>query len=60
MMVPALVIGKGSGNNNEGCSDKINATTTMVYLTLVVWCIERGIQYNFSRQMDNYSFCIKI
>ncbi len=24
MMVPALVIGKGSGNNNEGCSDKIN------------------------------------
>jgi hypothetical protein len=24
MMVPALVIGKGSSNDNEGCSDKIN------------------------------------
>jgi hypothetical protein len=24
MMVLALVIGKGSGNNNEGCSKKIN------------------------------------
>jgi hypothetical protein len=24
MMVLVLVIGKGSGNNNEGCSDKIN------------------------------------
>ncbi len=24
MMVPALVIGKGSGNKNEGCSAKIN------------------------------------
>jgi hypothetical protein len=24
MMVPALVIGKGSGNNDEGCSNKIN------------------------------------
>ncbi len=24
MMVLALVIGKGSGNNNEGCSNKIN------------------------------------
>ncbi len=24
MMVPALVIGKGSGNNNEGYSNKIN------------------------------------
>jgi hypothetical protein len=24
MMVLALVIGKGSGNDDEGCSDKIN------------------------------------
>jgi hypothetical protein len=24
MMVPALVIGKGGSNNNEGCSNKIN------------------------------------
>ncbi len=24
MMVLALVIGKGGGNKNEGCSDKIN------------------------------------
>jgi hypothetical protein len=24
MMVLALVIGKGSGDNNKGCSDKIN------------------------------------
>jgi hypothetical protein len=24
MMVLALVIGKGSSNNDEGCSDKIN------------------------------------
>jgi hypothetical protein len=24
MMVPALVTGKGSGNNDEGCSNKIN------------------------------------
>jgi hypothetical protein len=24
MMVLALMIGKGSGNNNEGCSDNIN------------------------------------
>jgi hypothetical protein len=24
MMVLALVIGKGSGNNDEGCSDNIN------------------------------------
>ena len=24
MMVLALVIGKGSGNNDEGCSNKIN------------------------------------
>jgi hypothetical protein len=24
MMVLALVIGKGSGDNNEGCNDKIN------------------------------------
>jgi hypothetical protein len=24
MMVLALMIGKGSGDNNEGCSDKIN------------------------------------
>jgi hypothetical protein len=24
MMVLALVMGKGSSNNNEGCSDKIN------------------------------------
>jgi hypothetical protein len=24
MMVPALVIGKGSINDSEGCSDKIN------------------------------------
>jgi hypothetical protein len=39
MMVPALVIGKGSGNDNEGCSDKINTTMTMVGLTVVVWCI---------------------
>jgi hypothetical protein len=27
MMVPALVIGKGSGNNDEGCSNKINDNT---------------------------------
>jgi hypothetical protein len=47
MMVPALVIGKGSSNNNEGCSDKINTTRTMVGSTVVVWCIERGHQYNF-------------
>jgi hypothetical protein len=24
MLVPALVIGKGSGDDNEGCSNKIN------------------------------------
>ncbi len=24
MMVPALVIGKGSGDNDEGCSNKFN------------------------------------
>ncbi len=24
MMVPALVIGKGSSEDNEGCSEKIN------------------------------------
>jgi hypothetical protein len=60
MMVPALVIGKGSSNNDEGCSDKINTTTTMVGLTVVVWCVERGLQYKFSRQMNNYSFCMKI
>jgi hypothetical protein len=47
MMVPALVISKCSGNNNEGCSDKINTTMTMVGLTVVVWCVERGLQYNF-------------
>jgi hypothetical protein len=34
MMVPALVIDKGSGDDNEGCSDKINTTTTMVGLTV--------------------------
>ncbi len=60
MMMPALVIDKGSGNDNERCSDKINTTTMMVGLTVVVWCVERGLQYNFSRQMNNYSFCIKI
>jgi hypothetical protein len=60
MMVSALVIGKGSGNDNEGCSDKINTTTTMVGLTVVVWCVERGHQYNFYRQMNNYSFRMKI
>ena len=59
-MVPTLVIGKGSGDNDEGCSDKINTTTTMVGLTVVVWCVERGLQYNFPRQMNNYSFCMKI
>ncbi len=41
MMVPVLVIGKGSGNDDEGCSDKINTTTTMVGLTVVVWCVEK-------------------
>ena len=35
MMVPALVIGKGRGNNDDGCSDKINTTTTMVGLTVL-------------------------
>ncbi len=60
MMVPALVIGKGSGDEDEGCSDKINTTTTMVGLTVVVWCVERGLQYNFSCQMNNYSFHMKI
>jgi hypothetical protein len=53
MMVPALVIGKGSGDNDEGCSDKINTTMMMVDLTVVVWCVERGLQYNFSCQMNN-------
>ncbi len=51
MMVPALVIGKGSNNNDEGCSDKINTTTMMVGLKVVVLCIERGLQYNFSEQL---------
>jgi hypothetical protein len=60
MMVPALVIGKGSSDEDEGCSDKINTTMMMVGLTVVVWCVERGNQYNFSRQMNNNSFCIKI
>jgi hypothetical protein len=60
MMVPALVISKVSGNKDEGCSDKINTTTTMVGLTVVVRCVERGLQYNFSHQMNNYSFCMKI
>jgi hypothetical protein len=60
MMVPALVIGKGSGDDNERFSDKMNTTTMMVGLTVVVWCIERGLQYNFSRQMNNFSFCMKI
>jgi hypothetical protein len=59
-MVSALVIGKGSGNNDEGCRDKINTTRTMVGLTVVVWCVQRGHQHNFSRQMNNYSFCMKI
>ncbi len=27
MMVPALVIGKGSSEDDEGCSDKINDDT---------------------------------
>ncbi len=60
MMAPALVIGKGSSKDDEGCSDKIYTTTTMVGLRVVVWCIERGLQYNFSRQITNYSFRIKI
>jgi hypothetical protein len=59
MMVPALVIGKGSSNDDEGCSDNTNTTTTMVGLTVVVWYIERGLQYIFSCQMNNYSFCMK-
>ncbi len=42
MMVPALVIGKGSGNNDEGCSDKINTTTTMVDLTVELFGALRG------------------
>ncbi len=45
MMVPALVIGKGSGNNNEGCSDKINTMTTMVNSTVELFGALRG---NFS------------
>jgi hypothetical protein len=50
------VIGKGSSDNNEGFSNKINK---MVGLT-VVWCVERGLQYNFSRQVNIYLFCMKI
>ncbi len=42
MMVPALVIGKGSSNNDEGCSDKINTTTTMVDLTVELFGALRG------------------
>jgi hypothetical protein len=42
MMVPALVIGKGSGDDNEGCSDKINTTKTMVGLTVELFGALRG------------------
>jgi hypothetical protein len=41
-MVPTLVIGKGSGDNDEGCSDKINTTTTMVGLTVELFGALRG------------------
>jgi hypothetical protein len=47
MMVPALVIGKGSGNDDEGCSDKVNTMTMMVGLTVVVWCVEKGLHIIF-------------
>ncbi len=42
MMVPALVIGKGSGNDDEECSDKINTTTTMIGLTVELFGALRG------------------
>jgi hypothetical protein len=57
MMVLALVIGKGSSNDNGGCSDKINYDDDGRF---DVWCVERGLQYNFSHQMNNYLFCMKI
>jgi hypothetical protein len=38
MMVPALV----TGNDDEGCSDKINTTTTMVGLTVELFGALRG------------------
>ncbi len=61
MMVLALVIGWGSSDNNEGCSDKINTMATMVDL-IIVWCVERWLHYIFifSRQLNIYSFCMKI
>ncbi len=40
MMVLAQVIGKGSGNDNEGGASIKPTTTTMVGL-MVVWCIEK-------------------
>jgi hypothetical protein len=42
MMVPALVTGKGSGNNDEGCSDKINTMTTLIDLTVELFGALRG------------------
>ncbi len=59
MIVLALVIGKGSCNNDEGCSNK-STMTTIFGLTVVVWCVERGLQYNFPHQMNIYLFCMKI
>ncbi len=42
MMVPALMIGKGSSDNDEGCSDKIITTMTMVGLTVELFGALRG------------------
>jgi hypothetical protein len=35
-----------------------STTTKVVGLAVVVWCIERGLQYNFSRQMNIYLFFV--
>jgi hypothetical protein len=58
MMVLALVIGKGSGNDDEGCSNKINNDNDGRFDS--IWCIERGLQYNFSHQTIIYLFQMKI
>jgi hypothetical protein len=58
MMVLALVIVKAAARTMKDAATK-STTTMMVGLKVVVWCVERGLQYNFSHQMNIYSFCMK-
>ncbi len=59
MMVLALVIGKGSSNNNEGCSDKINNKGDGRFDSSCLVCWEETSVY-FFRQMIIYLFCMRI